>query len=271
MFCWNHFEQDPIHYLKSKANCKSSEISYYTNIFKQLMLETTEANFEQAWSKYSQSKLFVANSKASNYFENTLIPVFKAHSAIWILRKAGIANPENGITNNPSESFNSVLHSLKQWKQVHLDVVCISLFHLSSYYHRELERGFHQCGSMQLKDEFSFHEREPSLMPHMARTVEPKDIVSRARGELLLIAFKDDCAEKSTVLDKKAWSKSESQLGLAHDAVANKWVTLAFPGCWIVRGTDGVTPYTVTLHPKETCSCSTNNCYHIMAKIFNIW
>ena len=66
------------------------------------MLETTEANFEQAWSKYSQSKLFVANSKASNDFQNTLIPVFKVHSAIWILRKAGIANPENGSTNNPS-------------------------------------------------------------------------------------------------------------------------------------------------------------------------
>ena len=184
---------------------------------------------------------------------------------IWILRKAGIANPENGITNNPSEFFNSVLHSLKQCKQVPLVVVCISLFHLSSYYHRELERGFRQCGSMQLKDEFSFHERQPSLMPHMAQTVEPKNIVSRARRELLPIAFKDDCAEESTVLDKKALSKSESQLGLAHDAVANKWVTLAFPGCCVVRGTDGVTPYTIALHPKETSLCSTNNCYHIMA------
>ena len=63
---------------------------------------------------------------------------------------------------------------------------CAFLYHLSSYYY---ERGFHHCGSMQLKDEFSFHDREPSLMPHMARTVEPKDIVSRARGELLPIAF----------------------------------------------------------------------------------
>ena len=81
---------------------------------------------------------------------------------------------------------------------------------------------------MQLKDEFSFHEREPSLMPHIARTVEPKDIVSRARGELP-IAFTDDCAKESAVLHKKALSKSETQLGLAHDAVTNKWVTLAFP------------------------------------------
>ena len=34
----------------------------------------------------------------------------KAHSAIiWILRAARIVNPENGITNNPSESVNGVL------------------------------------------------------------------------------------------------------------------------------------------------------------------
>lgn len=200
MFCWNHLEQYLIHYLKSKANCKSSEISYYANIFKQLMLETTEANFEKAWSNYRHCKWFVTNTKVCNYFEKTLIPVFKAHSAIWILRKAGIVNPERGLTNNPSESFNAVLHSLKQWKQVPLDVVCVSLFYLSTYYYREVERGFHQCGSMHLKDEFYFHEREPSLMPHMARTVEPKEIVSRARGELLPILLETDHEDRDSVI-----------------------------------------------------------------------
>lgn len=155
------------------------------------MLETTEVNFEGTWSKYSNSKHFTANVKVHNYFQKTLLPVFKAHSSVWVLRKAGIAKSEKGITNNPSESFNSVLHSLKQWKQVPLDVICVTLFHLSTYYHREVERGFHQCGSMQIKEEFSFYQREPSLMPHMAPTVEPCDIVSRARGELLPMAFDD--------------------------------------------------------------------------------
>ena len=108
-----------------------------------------------------------------------MIPIFKAHSSIWVLERAGIANPNKGITNNPSESFNSVLHSLKQWKQVPLDVACVSLFHLTTYYQREVERGLHQCGSMRLKEEYIFYQREPSLMPHMAPVIEPKDIVSR--------------------------------------------------------------------------------------------
>ena len=52
--------------------------------------------------------------------------------------------------------------------------------------------------------------------------------------------------------------------GLAHNAVEKKWVSIAYPGCWVVRGTDGV-PYTVTLYPKQTCSCSHSSCYHVMA------
>lgn len=142
------------------------------------MLETTEGNFEFTWSNHNTSKQFTTNSKVLNYFDKTLMPTFKSHSSIWILRKAGIWNPEKGITTNLSESFNSVLHGLKQWKQVTLDVICVSLSYSSTYYHRELERAFHHCGSMQLKQEFSVYQRELLLMPHMSQTVEPNEIVA---------------------------------------------------------------------------------------------
>jgi len=50
----------------------------------------------------------------------------------------GISDPESGLTNNPSESMNAVRHRLQQWKQVPLDVIYVSLFHLSCYYQREI-------------------------------------------------------------------------------------------------------------------------------------
>lgn len=56
-----------------------------------------------------------------------------------------------------------------------------------------------------------------------------------------------------------------SQMGLARDAIQKKWVTQADTGYWMVKGSDGITPYAVTLFPKETCSCSpVGTCYHIM-------
>ena len=222
------------------------------------MLESTEAQFERTWSYYKECQEFLCNKLVCKYFENNLLPKFKKHSAIWVLKAAGISCPDNGLTNNASESLNAVLHSLKQWKEVPLDV---SLFHLSSFYHKEIERGFHQCGTWVVKEEFSFLQRQLSLMPNMSKTIDPKEIVSRSRGEIL-----KSNVNSGELEIKQPSTSQESQLGLARDALQKKWVTLADTGCWIVRGSDGVTPYVVTLFPKETCSCSAIKCYyHIIA------
>ena len=106
------------------------------------------------------------------------------HASIWALKAAGIRNPENGVTNNPSESMNAVLHRLYQWKHVPLDVIAISLYHLCSFYHREIERSIHQCGLWQVKDEFDHYKREPSLMPRLEKGINPKDIVEKVRVDV---------------------------------------------------------------------------------------
>ena len=45
-------------------------------------------------------------------------------------------------------------------------------------------RGSHQCGSWQLKDEFLFCQRDPSLMPILPKVVNPDEIVARAKGDI---------------------------------------------------------------------------------------
>ena len=75
-----------------------------------------EVDFDNSWKQLEQSKEFISSNRVLNYFQHRLIPGFKAHSAIWTLRAAGIVNPENGITNNPSESMNAVLQKIKNSK-----------------------------------------------------------------------------------------------------------------------------------------------------------
>jgi len=102
-------------------------------------------------------------------------------------------------------------------------------------------------------------------MPFLPKTMDPKDIVARVRGEI--IPTYEDFA-KINVDSTKQENKSEcnSQLSLAHEAICNKRVSLTDNGCWVVIGTDGVTPYAVHLFPKETCSRSAvKMCYHLMA------
>lgn len=90
--------------------------------------------YSQLWESLKISPFFKKNNAVEKYFETKLIPTFKSHSAIWALKSAELRNPNNGITNNASESMNAMLHSLQNWKSIPLDVICLSLFHLCCYY-----------------------------------------------------------------------------------------------------------------------------------------
>ena len=268
IYCWNHLEQDLIYYLKTKANASANDISFYVQNFKKLMMEETEDDFDKVWGVMRVNQRFQGSKVVLNYFDNRLLPQFKAHASIWVLKAAGVQNPDLGITNNPSESMNAVLHALQNWKQVPLDMVCLSLYHLSNYYHREFQRAIHQLGNWNLKDEYFHLLREPSLMPFLPKVSDPKEIVDRVKSGLLpSFSIKDE----TELIDEQAQSKSESTLGssmfsLAIDAVEKRFVTLADTGCWVVRATDGKTPYAVRLFPKESCSCAQGKgCYHILA------
>ena len=261
-FCWNHLERDLHFYLKNTANCKPTEISFYANVFSHLMTEECSEELDEEWNKL---KLSFTNKPVLKYFEEKLLPAFKEHSSIWKLKENGVPNPEHRLTNNPSESMNAVLHGLQQWKQAPLDVICVSLYHLSSYYHREIVRAYHACGKWSLNEEFVYLQRDPSLMPFLPKTMDPKEIVATVRGDI--IPTYEDLAKingNSTQKEKK--SEHSTQLSLAHEAICNKHVSLTDEGCWVVIGSDGITPYAVRLFPKETCSCSAvKMCYHLMA------
>ena len=134
---------------------------------------------------------------------------------MWTLRAARIKNPFNGITNNTSESFNAVLHRLQKWKQVPLDVITVSLYYLSSYYHREITRSLHQCGRWELKDGFDFLKREPAIMPRLTPTWDPKDIVDK-------VSTSDSVTQTQAMSDSSDsnnTAKSTTHFGLANEAV----------------------------------------------------
>ena len=123
VFCCNHLKRDLQFYLRNKVNCTATDINYFVNAFQGLITECTETEFDQAWTSLKSEK-FHSNHIVLNYFESNLLPAFKIHSSIWVLKSAGVLNSHNGVTNNPSELMNTALHSLQNWKQVPLDVIC---------------------------------------------------------------------------------------------------------------------------------------------------
>jgi len=72
----------------------------------------------------------------------------------WILEPLGLYNSYSGIKTNQSEGFNTVMKQLQKWKEVPLNSIIFSLYHLQTYYYNEIQRGLWQCGDFKLATEF---------------------------------------------------------------------------------------------------------------------
>ena len=267
VYCWNHLEQDLYWYLKHNGNCNAEQINYFVNSFKALLEGcTTEVEFDREWDQLRETKKFACNEKVIKYFTKNLIPAVKAHAAIWVLKEAGVQNPTNGITNNASESMNAVLHRLQQWKHVPLDVIVVSLYHLCTFYYREIQRSLHQCGEWCVKDQFDHYKRDPSLLPNLEVGLDPKSIVDKVCIDIHAKPESTNVQSSAFGNTPKSQATASTQIGLAHLAIRDHRVKLVGSGAWVVLENDGVTPCAVTLFPKETCSCkSIKTCYHITA------
>ena len=101
----------------------------------------------------------------------------------WILESLRIYNPYSGITNNQSEGFNTVLKRLQNWREVPVDAIVLTLYHLQAFYHNEIQRGFSGIGSYSLSAELVAAKRSPDEICTIP-TYSPEDIVSRIREDL---------------------------------------------------------------------------------------
>jgi hypothetical protein len=89
VFCWNHIERD-LFFLKKQKGCSVEEVNYYSNSFRNLMMNHTETEFDLEWDEARSNNNFKKNQQVLNYFEIKLLPCFKTHPSIWALKIAGI-------------------------------------------------------------------------------------------------------------------------------------------------------------------------------------
>jgi hypothetical protein len=62
-----------------------------------------------------------------------------------------VYDPFSGITNNISESMNTVIKRLNEWKETPVDAMVLFLYYLQIYYKTEILRGRCGIGEFKLK------------------------------------------------------------------------------------------------------------------------
>ena len=59
----------------------------------------------------------------------------------WVLEPLKVYHPHSGVTTNQSESFNSTLKRLQRWREVPVDTIVLTLYHLQAFFNNEIQGG----------------------------------------------------------------------------------------------------------------------------------
>jgi hypothetical protein len=110
------------------------------------MLQVKETSWSEAFLDYFRSRIL---SRADEYGARA------DEYGAWAVDKLVTGKH---VTTNQSEGFNTLLHSLQDWKEVPLDVVILSL---QMYFHNEICRGKCGLGNYTLKSCYIYRHHVP--------------------------------------------------------------------------------------------------------------
>ena len=286
--CWNHIKRDIRTWLRDHG-ASSAEIGVYINDVVKIMqtdsIEDMDLRFTALSSKWSQSMV--------SYFDENLRSSIENHAAKFILEPLGLYDPFSGVTNNASESINTVIKSLTAWNERPVDVIVLTFYQLQNYFLAEIRRGLAGIGSYTLTANYRSIQCPPEDIVLPNDVCDPAEIVNNIKEQKLTwqtnpvkpSTCNDYIDPKSidnenntnlvnnatTLADKQPDERPASARNLSQAALASRVIEenrichVSKMGVFVVEGSKG-DKYAVTLFPKESCGCpSTGECYHILA------
>jgi len=192
----------------------------------------------------------------TEYYTQVLQEPIQSRLARWLLERYRIYSPHMGVIRGINSDLQLVIKHLQELKDISLDVILPSLFHLQTYLHATIKRGFCGIGKYSLSSSFNFLKQDMDELALPSKIYEPSSIVRifRVRG-ITLFAEDND----SSVDDHNSLLQAQRIVEIGN--ISHSSSLKAF----LVKSTSG-SLHGVQLFPRESCSCSINQrCAHIMA------
>jgi hypothetical protein len=171
-----------------KHGATSAEIPVYVSYIRELLNQSSYSNYEEKFEelKDNWSQPFL------EYYMKTFHAEIATNLGRFVLESMDLYHPYTGVTNNQSESFNAVLKRLQRWREVPVDSIILSLYHLQAYYHNEIQRGFAGLGNYRLLPQFANAARSVDEIS-LISTYSPEEIVEK------IILYSQDSHGSSSV------------------------------------------------------------------------
>ena len=240
-----------------KLNTDIKDISWHIKQLKALMsCETVEVyrqelnRLHKEWSPHFME-----------YYMQILRESVETRLGRWQLDRYKLFSSHTGVLRAMSPDLQLVIKHLQELKEVSLDIILPSLYHVQNFLYVMLQKGFCGTGQFILSHQFQFLSRAMDEMMLPSKIYEPASIVNifRVRGITLFSESTDSIEDESAALMQ------------AERIVEMGNITHSTPlQAFLVKSTSG-SLHGVQLFPRESCSCSINQrCAHIMAVMLSL-
>ncbi|XP_002156677.1 uncharacterized protein LOC100203952 [Hydra vulgaris] len=189
------------------------------------------------------------------YFDEYLLEIIRKRLGRWLLDKYKLYHPQMGVIGARNLDLQVVVRHLQDVKEVTLDILLPSLYHLQVYLSTNVLKGFCGLGKFKLSSELNFLKREQDEIILPSKVYEPQEIVNILKVRGISLVF-EEMQEEGDI-----GSIVQAQRIVEMDNIVHSHQLQAF----LVKSPSG-SLQAVRLFPRESCSCSLNQrCSHIMA------
>lgn len=138
----------------------------------------------------------------TQYFNDFLLEIIRKRLGRWLLEKYKLYHPQMGVIGARNLDLQVVIRHLQELKEVTLDILLPSLYHLQMYLSTNITKGFCGIGKYKLSADLNFLKREPDEIMLPNKLYEPQEIVNilKVRGISLVFEEMQDEGEVGSVI-----------------------------------------------------------------------
>ena len=125
------------------------------------------------------------------YFEEYLLEIIRKRLGRWLLDKYKLYHPQMGVIGARNLDLQVVVRHLQEVKEVTLDILLPSIYHLQIYLSTNVLKGFCGLGKFKLSAELNFLKREQDEMILPSKVYEPQEIVNILKVRGISLVFEE--------------------------------------------------------------------------------
>ena len=168
----------------------TAEVNKYRRQVKDLLCCDSEASYEGLLQAVTDRW----NAAFANHSHRNMEAVIRDRSEVFALRKMGFQQSNSGVTINTSESFNNILKTAVERKEVPADVLILVMQQIPWHYILEYHRGVAGTGRRQLRPDLPDTHRHPQRPSTTTLPMQPEELRRVIRGAAQLAPIRQEKA-----------------------------------------------------------------------------